>query len=109
ASALLLDYRTMEIRALLGSVDFFDRSIQGQVNGTDALRSPGSTIKPFVYALGIDRGLIHPMTMIKDSPTSFGAYSPENFDHRFAGPVKVKDALIRSRNIPALEMAMELE
>ena len=108
-SAMLLDYRTMEVKAYLGSADFFDDNIQGQVDGASALRSPGSTVKPFIYALALDRGLVHPMTMIKDSPTSFGAYSPENFDSKFIGPIKVKDALVRSRNIPALHMAEMLE
>ena len=108
-SAILLDHGTMEVKALLGSVDFFDESIHGQVNGTFALRSPGSTIKPFIYALAIEKGLVHPMTMLKDSPTSFGAYSPQNFDSKFAGPVKVRDALIRSRNIPALQIASKIE
>jgi len=108
-SALLLDYRTMDIKAYLGSADFFDNAIQGQVDGASALRSPGSTVKPLIYALALDRGLVHPMTMIKDSPTSFGAYSPENFDSKFIGPIKVKDALVRSRNIPALHIAEMLE
>jgi penicillin-binding protein 1C len=108
-SAMLLDYRTMEVKAYLGSVDFFDDGIQGQVDGASALRSPGSTVKPFIYSLALERGLVHTMTMIKDSPTSFGAYSPENFDSKFIGPIKVKDALVRSRNIPALHMAEMLE
>jgi penicillin-binding protein 1C len=107
-SALIVDHRNMGVKAVLGSVDFFNDSIQGQVNGTRALRSPGSTIKPFIYALGFEQGLIHPMSMLKDSRTSFGAWSPENFDHKFVGPVKVREALVRSRNLPALEVASML-
>ncbi len=107
-SAMLLDYRTMEVLAVLGSVDFFDNAIEGQVNGTIAKRSPGSTLKPMIYGLAMDQGLIHPLTMLKDSPTGFGEYSPENFDHEFEGPIKAKDALIRSRNIPALSLANRL-
>jgi len=108
AAVLLIDHQSMEVRALLGSVDFFDSVIQGQVNGTAAKRSPGSAIKPFVYALGIDQGLIHPLTMLKDAPMSLGAYNPENFDNEFMGPLSARDALIRSRNIPAIEIASRL-
>lgn len=107
-SAMLIDYRSMEVKAVLGSVDFFNAEIQGQVNGTRAKRSPGSTIKPFIYALGIDQGVIHPMTMLKDTPSSFGGYNPENFDREFSGPIKARDALIRSRNIPAVQVASQL-
>ena len=108
AAVLLVDHRSMEVKALLGSVDFFDAAIQGQVNGTAAKRSPGSAIKPFIYALGIDQGLIHPLTMLKDAPMSFGEFNPENFDNEFTGPLSARDALIRSRNIPAVEIASRL-
>ena len=73
-----------------------------------APRSPGSTLKPFVYALGLDQGVIHPATMLRDVPTAFAAYSPENFDGRFVGPLSARDALIRSRNVPALSVAARL-
>jgi len=108
AAAMLVDTRTMDIRALVGSADFFDDTIGGQVDGALAPRSPGSTLKPLVYALGIDQGVIHPATMLKDVPTAYAAYSPENFDGRFAGPLSAKDALIRSRNVPALFVAAHL-
>ena len=108
AAALLVDSRTMAVRALVGSADFFDDEIAGQVNGALAPRSPGSTLKPFVYALGLDQGIIHPATMLRDVPTSFAAYSPENFDGRFVGPLSAKDALIRSRNVPALSVAARI-
>jgi penicillin-binding protein 1C len=107
-SALLVDYQSMEVRALLGSADFFDDTIQGQVNGTRARRSPGSALKPFIYALGMGQGLVHPLTMLKDAPARFGGFNPENFDREFAGPVSVHDALIRSRNLPAVQVAMRL-
>lgn len=108
-AAMLIDFRTMEVKAMVGSANFFDDKIQGQVNGVLAKRSPGSTLKPFIYALGMDQGLIHPMSMLKDAPSSFGAYNPENFDSDFAGPIKVKDALIRSRNLPAVYVASKLK
>ena len=108
AAVMLVDTRTMSVRAELGSVDWRDAEIAGQVNGTEAKRSPGSTLKPFVYALGLEQGVITPATMLRDVPVTFGAYSPENFDGRFAGPLSAKDALIRSRNIPALSVAGKL-
>jgi penicillin-binding protein 1C len=108
AAVLLVDHQSMEVKALLGSIDFFDAAIQGQVNGTAAKRSPGSAIKPFIYALGIDQGIIHPLTMLKDAPMSFGEYNPENFDNEFTGPLSARDALIRSRNIPAVYIASRL-
>ncbi|HLS81731.1 MAG TPA: penicillin-binding protein 1C [Steroidobacter sp.] len=108
AAALLVDYRDMSVRAMIGSADFHSAAIHGQVNGTRAKRSPGSALKPFVYALAIDQGLIHPLTVLKDAPTSFGPFSPENFDGRFAGPVTATAALIRSRNVPAVTLASQL-
>lgn len=109
ASAMIVDFRNMEVKALLGSANFFDDEIQGQVNGTRAKRSPGSTLKPFIYALGMEQNLIHPMTMLKDAPASFGAYNPENFDSDFEGPMTVKEALIKSRNLPAVQVARMLD
>jgi penicillin-binding protein 1C len=108
ATAMLVDVRDLGVRAVVGSADFLNAAIEGQVNGALARRSPGSTLKPFIYALGIDQGVIHPLTMLKDAQTAFGAYSPENFDGRFAGPLSAKDALLRSRNIPALWVASKL-
>ncbi|HYM59469.1 MAG TPA: penicillin-binding protein 1C [Thermoanaerobaculia bacterium] len=108
AAAMLVDYRSMQIKALVGSADFFDGSIQGQINGTAARRSPGSALKPFLYALAIDQGLIHPLTVLKDSPLSYGGFSPENFDGQFTGPISAKEALIRSRNVPAVALASKL-
>ena len=84
------------------------RDLQGQVNGTLARRSPGSTLKPFIYALGFDQGMLHPQTVLRDVPTSFGPYTPENFDGRFLGPITATDALNRSRNIPAVWVASQL-
>jgi penicillin-binding protein 1C len=108
AAVLLIDHRTMELKALLGSVNFLDPAIQGQVNGVRAKRSPGSALKPFIYGLGMDQGIIHPLTMLKDAPMSFGSYNPENFDNEFMGPIKARDALVKSRNIPAVEIASRL-
>lgn len=108
ASAILVDARDMSVRAWVGSADYWNEEIDGQVNGVLAKRSPGSTLKPFVYALAIDQGLLHPQTVLRDLPTSFGPFTPENFDGRFFGPVTAEAALIRSRNIPAVSVAMQL-
>ena len=105
AALLLVDTRTMGVKALVGSASFFDTAIAGQINGTEAKRSPGSTLKPFIYGLALDQGLIHPDTVLKDVPHSFGSYNPENFDYDFMGPIKAKDALVLSRNIPAIYLA----
>jgi penicillin-binding protein 1C len=109
AAALLLDWRSMEVLAQCGSADFFDATIHGQVDGTRSARSPGSTLKPFVYALALDQGLIHPLSVLHDLPRSFGGYEPENFERDFAGPIRACDALARSRNLPAIGLAARLK
>jgi penicillin-binding protein 1C len=108
AAALLIDARSMQVKAWVGSADFFDSRIDGQVNGVLAKRSPGSALKPFIYGLALDQGLIHPRTILKDAPASFGAFSPENFDGTFQGPIAAEDALIHSRNVPAVSLAASL-
>jgi len=108
AVAMLVDARTMSVQALVGSADYFNNEIAGQVNGAAAKRSPGSALKPFVYALGMDQGVIHPDSLLRDVPRAFGGYSPENFDGQFAGPLSATQALTRSRNIPAVGVAAHL-
>jgi penicillin-binding protein 1C len=107
-AALLINFDTMEVLADVGSANFWNKEIQGQVDGTRRPRSPGSTLKPFVYALALDQGRIHPLTLLKDAPRSFGDYNPENFDREFLGPIRASDALARSRNVPAVTLASEL-
>ncbi|MBI9107032.1 MAG: penicillin-binding protein 1C [Spirochaetales bacterium] len=109
SSVLLLDFSTMEVLAAVGSADFFDDGIEGQVNGFTAKRSPGSTLKPFIYAMAIEQGIIHPDSMLKDTPTSYGVYTPDNYQSDFKGPVKAWEALVHSRNIPAINLAVEIE
>lgn len=109
ASAMVVNSETMEVISMVGSSDFFDASIQGQVNGVLGQRSPGSSLKPFAYALALDQGVIHPLTLLKDTPMSFGGFDPENYDQTFAGPVTATDALINSRNVPAVYLSMQLK
>ena len=108
ASILLVDRNTMAVKALVGSADFNRAEILGQVDGTQAQRSPGSTLKPLIYALAIDQGLLHPKTILADVATSFSSFAPENFDGRFRGPISVTEALVRSRNVPAVRVAAKL-
>jgi penicillin-binding protein 1C len=107
-SVLLIDHTTMEVKAAIGSADYFDDDIQGQVNGFASKRSPGSTLKPFIYALALEQGIIHPEKMLKDTPVGFSEYTPDNFRGDFKGPMHAWDALVDSRNIPAVQLAREI-
>jgi membrane carboxypeptidase/penicillin-binding protein PbpC len=107
ASLLMMDAKTGEILVMVGSRDFFDESIQGQVNMTTALRQPGSTFKPISYATLFQLG--YPIeTIVFDVPTNFGTpdnpYIPKNFDHKFRGPVNLRIALAQSINVPAVKV-----
>jgi penicillin-binding protein 1C len=108
AAAILVHAPTREVRAYVGSADFFNDGIQGQVDGVTARRSPGSALKPFIYALAFDAGLIHPRTLLDDAPRRFAGYNPENSDRGFLGPIPAAEALRRSRNVPAVELAARL-
>jgi penicillin-binding protein 1C len=99
---LAVDQATGEVLARVASADYFDVSRAGQVDMTQALRSPGSTLKPFIYGLGFEDGFIHPETLIEDRPVRYGSYAPENFDLTFQGTVTVRRALQMSLNVPAV-------
>ncbi len=102
AAIVVADHATGAILATVGSAGYAADARQGFVDMTQALRSPGSTLKPLVYALAFDDGLAHPETLIEDRPVAFGAYAPQNFDRRFRGTVRVRAALAESLNIPAV-------
>lgn len=108
AAAILLNYKTMETLAYIGSADYFNRDIFGENDGVRARRSPGSTLKPLIYATAVDMGMIHGMTLLSDSRVNFGVYAPENSDNEFYGPVLARDALTHSRNIPAINLVREI-
>jgi penicillin-binding protein 1C len=107
-ATLLVDYRDMSVKSWVGSADYGNEGIHGQINGVLTKRSPGSTLKPFIYALALDQGVLHPRSILRDAPTSFGPFTPENFDGNFVGPIPAQEALIRSRNIPAVWVATQL-
>lgn len=103
-AALVADNRTGEILVWIGSQDFYDEQSSGQVDGVLASRSPGSTLKPFLYALAIDDGLIVPETKIHDVPTYYSGFQPENANKGYEGWVNAREALVRSLNIPAVRL-----
>ena len=99
---LVVAHRDRRVLAYVGASDFHDPRRAGQVDLIQAVRSPGSTLKPLVYGLGFDDLLIHPETLIEDAPTRFGDYSPTNFRNTYAGQLTVREALQQSLNIPAV-------
>jgi penicillin-binding protein 1C len=107
-AVVILDNATMAVRALVGSVDFFDDEHDGQVNGALAPRSPGSALKPFVYAQALDRGLVGAHALVEDIPVDYNGYAPENYDRTYSGVVPVREALARSLNVPAVNLSSDL-
>jgi penicillin-binding protein 1C len=99
---LAVDNASGDVLAHVGSADYFDAHRAGQIDMTLAVRSPGSTLKPFIYGLGFEDGLIHPETLIDDKPVRYGDYRPEDFDLTFQGTVTVRRALQWSLNVPAI-------
>lgn len=107
-AALVIDNRTLEVRAYAGSADFGDNARFAHVDMVQAERSPGSTLKPFLYGLALDEGLIHSESLLADVPQSFAGYQPGNFQASFSGPVSVSEALQKSLNVPAVEVLERL-
>jgi penicillin-binding protein 1C len=101
---LVIDNDTGEIRVHVGSADYFSAARGGAIDMTQALRSPGSALKPFIYALAFESGLAHPETMLEDRPTRYGLYAPEDFNLGFEGNVTARHALQMSLNLPAVEL-----
>ncbi|MCL2075915.1 MAG: penicillin-binding protein 1C [Betaproteobacteria bacterium] len=108
-AALVVDNATLEARAYAGSADYSDADRFAFVDMVRAARSPGSTLKPFLYGLALDEGLIHSESLLADVPQSFGGYQPGNFQQSFHGPVGVSEALTKSLNVPAVEVLDRLQ
>lgn len=104
AAIVVLDNASGELLATVGGPDYFDAGRSGAVDLTDAVRSPGSALKPFVYALAFENGLAHPETVLEDRPARWGAWAPENFDQGFHGTVTARHALQQSLNMPAVQV-----
>lgn len=101
---IVVDHTDMKVRGWVGSADIADDSRFGHVDMVNAIRSPGSVLKPFIYGLAMDEGLIHPASLLQDVPRRTGDYRPGNFDSGFHGPVSMSEALVRSLNLPAVQV-----
>ncbi|RXJ13792.1 peptidoglycan glycosyltransferase PbpC [Lelliottia nimipressuralis] len=101
---IVVDHTTMKVRGWVGSVDINDDSRFSHVDMVSAIRSPGSVLKPFVYGMALDEGLIHPASLLQDVPRRTGDYRPGNFDSGFHGPISMSEALVRSLNLPAVQV-----
>lgn len=104
AALLVVDNATLQARAYVGSVEFGDAPRLGHVDMVQAWRSPGSTLKPFLYGMALDEGLIHSESLLVDAPQAFGNYRPGNFDAAFNGPIGAAEALRLSLNVPAVDL-----
>ncbi len=105
AAILALDNATGEVRARVGSAGYLEAARAGAIDMSAAVRSPGSALKPFIYAQAFDLGLAHPETLIEDRPVRFGGgYAPQNFDLAYQGTVTARRALQLSLNVPAVEL-----
>ncbi len=101
---LVIDNASGEIRAHVGGGDYFSKERAGAIDMTQALRSPGSTLKPFIYAMAFGDGIAHPETLLDDSPARYGLWRPVNFDEKFHGEVTARLALQQSLNLPATQL-----
>ena len=108
-AVVVMDTESRHVLAMVGSHDFFDREASGQINGTLAPRSPGSALKPFVYALAMEQGLITPETLLFDVPVTYAGYEPVNYDGKYSGYVTTRQALAGSLNVPAVNLNARLK
>ena len=108
ASVIIIDNATHQVITYVGSGNFFDTTDGGQVNGAAAIRQPGSTLKPLLYGMCIDEGLLTPKAIVNDVPVNYSGYAPENYDQKFNGLVTVEYALEHSLNIPAVRSLKQL-
>lgn len=104
AAILVVEHQTMQVKAYIGSIDIQNDKRFGHVDMITAIRSPGSTLKPFLYAMAMDAGLIHSESLLQDVPRRYGNYKPGNFSEGFNGPVSASEALAMSLNLPAVQL-----
>ena len=104
AAMLIIENKTRDVKAYIGSQDFMDMENAGQVDGVIAKRSPGSILKPFLYALSIDEGMIAPESLVQDVPMFFANFSPQNANKKYTGMIEARQALISSLNIPFVHL-----
>jgi penicillin-binding protein 1C len=107
-AAIVMNNDTLEVLAYAGSADFSDKDRASDVDMARSARSPGSALKPFLYAFALDEGMIHSESLLSDVPQSFSGYEPGNFQQSFHGPVSVSEALVKSLNVPAVEVLEQL-
>ncbi len=108
AAMVVIDNGTGEVRARIGSPDHDDAARDGAIDMSRSPRSPGSALKPFIYALAFEQGLAHPETMLFDRPMRYGAYAPQNFTLGYEGTVTARKALQQSLNLPAIELLADV-
>jgi penicillin-binding protein 1C len=108
AAIVVIDNATGEVRARVGAADYLSAEREGAIDMSQAPRSPGSALKPFIYALAFESGIAHPETVLFDRPARYGAYTPENFDLGFQGTVTARRALQMSLNLPAIELLADV-
>jgi len=108
-AVVVMDTKSQELLAMVGSYDFFDEANDGQVNGATAPRSPGSALKPFIYAMALDNGIISPQSILTDVPVDYSGYKPVNYDEKYRGYVSAQEALARSLNVPAVNLCAKLQ
>jgi penicillin-binding protein 1C len=105
---LVIDNATGEVRAHVGSPDFLSDKRLGSIDMARAMRSPGSALKPFIYAMAFEDGIAHPETLLNDRPARYGTYAPENFDLAYQGTVTARQALQMSLNLPAVSLLSQV-
>jgi penicillin-binding protein 1C len=108
AAVVVIENESRAVRAFAGSAGFLETYFDGQVNGALARRSPGSTLKPFLFGLAMDQGRVVPATYLLDVPTNFSGYVPENYDDRYRGRVTVREALVLSLNACSVRLLSEI-
>lgn len=106
-AVMVVNNKNYEVKAYVGSQEFFDEKSNGQVDGVIALRSPGSLLKPFLFALAIDDGLIAPQSKVPDVPLYFSNFNPQNANKKYYGMIEIREALIKSLNIPFVNLLRE--